>query len=92
MDDRYPPGILGVPTSPMWDFKTGHLKKEWKTVMEKHPWNFMSALDMGSDRLTIGYFQNQLDSQKYMLAEFSPQIAEIIAYKAAWKLLFNEEI
>ena len=68
----------------------GEVKKEWVELIVQHPWRFLAAFDLGGDR------QDQLAEYNITLRKFLNQIPEpareIVAYKAAWKLLFGEEL
>jgi hypothetical protein len=68
----------------------GSVKKEWVDLIVKQPWRFLAAFDLGGDR------QDQLPEYNTNLRKFLDQIPEpareIVAYKAAWKLLFGEEL
>jgi hypothetical protein len=68
----------------------GSVKKEWVELIVQYPWRFLAAFDLGGDR------QDQLPQYNKNLRNFLNQIPkpaqEIVAYKAAWKLLFGEEI
>ena len=72
----------------VWD--GGAVKKEWMELIVQHPWRFLAAFDLGGDR------QDQLAEYNANLRKFLNQIPEperqIVAYKAAWKLLFGEEL
>lgn len=66
------------------------VKKEWVELIERYPWRFLAAFDLGGDR------QDQLPDYNRNLRNFLGQLPEpareIVAYKAAWKLLFGEEL
>jgi len=68
----------------------GSVKKEWVDLIVQHPWRFLAAFDLGGDR------QDQLGEYNRKLRNFLNQIPdparEIVAYKAAWRLLFGEEL
>lgn len=74
----------------VWDSGTGQVGKEWVDLMAAHPWRFLAALDLGGDR------QDQLPEYSRNLRKFLNYLPEptrqIVAYKAAWKLLFGEEL
>ena len=59
-------------------------------MISDFPWRFLAALDIGGDRL------NKVEEWSRNLRQFlealPPDTREIVAYKAAWKLLFNEVI
>jgi len=62
---------------------------EWQQVINANPYRFLAALDIGGDRM------HQIEEWTRNLRSFintlPPSVREIVAYKAAWKLLFNEE-
>jgi predicted TIM-barrel fold metal-dependent hydrolase len=67
----------------------GSLKPEWRDLIIAHPRRFLSALDLGQDRLDkIGeYDANHRNFLKHLPAEIQHQVA----YRNAWSLLFDEE-
>jgi hypothetical protein len=54
------------------------------------PYRFLAALDLGGDR--IDKLDEWTRNLRFFLGLLPEKTAEIVAYKAAWKLLFNEEI
>jgi hypothetical protein len=68
----------------------GSVKKEWVDLIVQHPWRFLAAFDLGGDR------QDQLPEYNVNLRKFLNQLPDpergIVAYRAAWKLLFEEEL
>lgn len=73
-----------------WDLATGKLKSEWAKLIAGHPWRFMIALDLNP--FIMQSFSRKVDMQRAVLDSLPASVREIVAYKAAWKLLFNEEI
>lgn len=73
-----------------WDRTTGRLKPEWAKLIADHPWHFMTALDLNP--FIMGEFSHKVDMQRAILDSLPESAREIVAYKAAWKLLFNEDI
>jgi len=67
----------------------GGLKSEWRDLIVAYPNRFLSALDLGGDRLEriTEYDQNHRDFLKRLPAETQHQVA----YRSAWSLLFSEE-
>ena len=61
----------------------------WREVIAAHPYRFLAALDIGGDRMDrlASWTRNLRD----FLGELPSALAEVVAYKAAWKLLFGEE-
>ena len=87
-DSRYPASREFHAT--IWDRRSGGVKKEWAQLISDHPWRFLAALDIGGDRMdTLG--EKAQDLHRF-LAALPPKTAEIVATKAAWKLLFNEDL
>jgi len=67
----------------------GGLKPEWRELIAAHPKRFLSALDLGGDRLDriTEYDQNHRDFLKRLPTETQHQVA----YRSAWSLLFGQE-
>lgn len=65
------------------------LKPEWRELITAHPVRFLSALDLGQDRLDriVEYDMNHRDFLKQLPAETQHRVA----YRNAWLLLFGEE-
>lgn len=76
----------------LYDRSDGSLLPEWKAVMEKYPWRFLCGLDMGSDRCNPRQLLDRVATQRYLLGLLSPKAGEIVAWRAAWRLLFHEEL
>jgi hypothetical protein len=89
--DDYPNGSRNF-VNKYWDLHTRHLDPKWRKLFENYPWRFLVAFDLGSDRMSVDRLKNQIQAVNLLLAEFPPRVGEIIAYKAAWKLLFHEDI
>lgn len=74
----------------VWDRKNGGVKAAWLDLIKDYPYRFLAALDIGGDRM------NQVSKKTATLRRFLgylPQdVQEIVAYKAAWKLLFDETL
>ena len=68
---------------------TGELKPEWRDLIEAHPKRFLSALDLGQDRLDriTEYDRKHRDFLKCLQTDTRHQVA----YGNAWRLLFGEE-
>ncbi|HSN40694.1 MAG TPA: amidohydrolase, partial [Burkholderiales bacterium] len=73
-----------------WDRSTGKLKPEWAKLIADHPWRFMAALDLNP--FIMKNFARKVAMQRAVLDSLPASVREIVAYKAAWKLLFNEDI
>ncbi len=75
--------------SRIWDRNTGKLKPEWAQLIEDYPYHFLTAFDIGGDR--EDELKNKAISSREVLKSLSPKTQEIVAYKAFWKLVFNED-
>lgn len=73
-----------------WDHESGKLLPEWAKLIADHPWRFMTALDLNP--FIMDAFSRKVGMQRAVLNSLPPSVREIVAYKAAWKLLFNEDI
>ena len=78
------------PRNLMHDEKTDTMKPEWKALIEKHPWRFISGFELSSRELQR--LPSQVKRQRAILRQLSPRAAEIVAYKSAWKLFFHESL
>lgn len=67
----------------------GGLKSEWRDLIVAHPLRFLSALDLGQDRLEkiAEYDRNH----RNFLEQLPTETRHRVAYQNAWLLLFNEE-
>lgn len=72
-----------------WDRATGRLKPEWAALIAEHPWRFMVALDLNP--FIMQGFSRKVAMQRAVLDSLPESVQEIVAYKAAWKLFFNED-
>ncbi len=70
----------------------GDIGADWKALIEDMPWRFLAALDIGGDRQTSSHLEQWTAGLRRFLDRLSPGAREIVAYKAAWKLLFGETI
>lgn len=68
----------------------GVVERAWVQLIADYPYRFLAALDIGGDRL------NAVRKNTRILRSFISNLPkgtrEIVAYKAAWRLLFNEDI
>jgi len=62
----------------------------WIQVITDHPYRFLAALDIGGDR--IDHVRKNTRTLRAFISNLPKVTQEIVAYKAAWKLLFNEDI
>ncbi|MCX5795451.1 MAG: amidohydrolase family protein [Elusimicrobia bacterium] len=87
-DQVYPLG--GPPISLWWDSSTGRMTREGQQLVRDYPWRFLAALDMGP--LHAESAAAQIRGCIAWLDNLPSQTRAIVAYKAAWKLLFAEEL
>ena len=76
--------------STIWDKNSGKLKNEWTQLIEEFPYHFLTAFDIGGDR--HDELSEKIKISREILKSLSPKTQEIVAYKAFWKLVFNEMI
>jgi len=74
----------------VWNHATGKVKQEWVDLIADHPWRFLAAFDLGGDRMDE--LPEKADIFRQFMKNLPEPCREIVAYKAAWKLLFNEEL
>ncbi len=67
----------------------GGLREEWLELMVSYPGRFLSALDLGGDRINQlpEYDRKHRDFLSYLPRDVQHQIA----YRSAWKLLFQDD-
>ncbi len=67
----------------------GGLKSEWRDLIVAHPRRFLSALDLGQDRLDeIAKYDN---NHRNFLKQLPTETQHLVAYRNTWLLLFGEE-
>jgi hypothetical protein len=67
----------------------GDLKAEWRDLIVAHPERFLSALDLGADRLhRIGEWDR---THRAFLKRLPTSTQHQLAYRSAWSLLFGED-
>lgn len=67
----------------------GGLKNEWRDLIVAYPGRFLSALDLGQDRL---HKMNEYDQKHRVFLDCLPEATRHqVAYRSAWSLLFGEE-
>jgi hypothetical protein len=85
---NYP--LNGPPVSLWWDMRSGKMKSEGVKLVSDQPWRFLAALDQGFDR--AAQTPEMVQDLMLFLDSLPPRAREIVAYRAAWKLLFAEEL
>ena len=67
----------------------GSLNSEWRDIIVAHPKRFLSALDLGGDRLDrIAEYDQK---HRNFLSRLPTETQHQVAYRSAWSLLFGEE-
>ena len=80
--------VSGQRHSRIWS-DNGDIKPEWRDLIAAHPGRFLSALDLGQDRLhRIAEYDQK---HRHFLSLLPESIRHEVGYRNAWKLLFNEE-
>lgn len=67
----------------------GSLKPEWLDLIATYPKRFLSALDLGGDR--IERIAEWDKNHRNFLQRLPRETQHQVAYRSAWSLLFNEE-
>jgi len=86
---RYPGS--GALASVLWRPGRRRLAPEWKAVIEGRPWRFLAALDLGNDSMGKDSLSQEVEELRSLLGELSPETARIVAFGAAWRLIFHED-
>ncbi len=68
----------------------GRIKQAWIDLITDYPYRFVAALDIGGDR--VNHMKKNTQRLRKFIRNLPKETREIVAYKAAWKLLFNEEL
>lgn len=80
--------VSGQRHSRIWS-DNGDIKPKWRDLIAAHPGRFLSALDLGQDRLhRIAEYDQK---HRHFLSLLPESIRHEVGYRNAWKLLFNEE-
>lgn len=68
---------------------SGELQPDWLELITAHPGRFLSALDLGQDRLhrIVEYDQKH----RQFLSKLPEPVRAAVAYRNGWRLLFGEE-
>ncbi|MBI3372409.1 MAG: amidohydrolase [Betaproteobacteria bacterium] len=68
---------------------SGGLEDEWRRLIVAHPGRFLSALDLGQDRLQrIDEYDRK---HRDFLGQLPAETRYDVAYRSAWSLLFGEQ-
>ena len=73
----------------LWRFGN-EVKSAWIQLIVDYPYRFLAALDIGGDR--IDHVRKKTRTLRAFMSNLPKETQEIVAYKAAWKLLYNENI
>lgn len=82
-------GLSGERHARIWD-SSGDIRREWKDLIQEQPWRFLAALDIGGDRMER--VEEWAKGLRRFLDRIPGKARAIVAYGAAWKLLFGEAI
>lgn len=72
----------------IWD-ASGGLKSEWRDLIVAHSGRFLSALDLGQDRL--GKIAEYDRNHRNFLQRLPTETQHHVAYRNFWRLVFGEE-
>jgi hypothetical protein len=64
--------------------------REWNELIVARPYRFLAALDIGGDRMHR--VEEWTRTLRDLLQTLPAETREIVAYKAAWRLLFAETL
>lgn len=68
---------------------SGDIKPEWLEVIRNHPQSFLSALDLGNDRVDrIAEYDHK---HRTFLGKLPEDLRHLVAYENTWRLLFGED-
>lgn len=87
-DSEYPGS--GELHARVWENSLGRVKPGWVKVISENPWRFLAALDLGGDRMDD--LPKPVRTLRLFLESLSPEVREIVGYKAPWKMLFDESL
>lgn len=80
--------LSGQLHSRIWS-SDGSLKPDWRDLIVAHPKRFLSALDLGGDRI---HQINEYDHKHRVFLNHLPvETRHQVAYRSAWALLFGED-
>ena len=79
--------VSGQRHSRIWG-GTGSIAPDWRDLLVAYPHRFLSALDLGGDR--IDRLERYDQGQRSFLAQLPQEVQRRVAYANAWELLFNE--
>lgn len=74
----------------VWKKSGREVEQLWIDLITDYPYRFVAALDIGGDR--IDHVNKNSKTLREFINNLPKGIQEIVAYKASWKLLFNEDL
>jgi len=74
----------------VWRKSGSGVEQAWIDLITDYPYRFLSALDIGGDR--VDHVSNNTQTLRTFIDNLPKETQEVVAYKAAWKLLFSEDI
>ena len=74
----------------VWKESGRGVEQAWIDLIIDYPYRFLAALDIGGDR--VDHVSKNTRTLRVFMDSLPKEIQEVVAYKAAWKLLFNEDI
>lgn len=74
----------------VWKKSGGGVEQFWIDLITDYPYRFVAALDIGGDRMD--HLAGDVRTLRAFMDCLPQKTREVVAYKAAWKLLFDEDI
>ncbi|MBU1342735.1 MAG: amidohydrolase [Proteobacteria bacterium] len=74
----------------VWNNPGHGVKQAWIDLITDHPYRFLAALDIGGDRMD--HVSKNTKTLRAFIGNLPKETQDVVAYKAAWKLIFNEDI
>lgn len=74
----------------VWRKSGSAVEQAWLDLVTDYPYRFLAALDIGGDR--TDHVSKNTRTLRTFIDNLPKETQEVVAYKAAWKLLFNEDI
>lgn len=66
------------------------IEQAWIDLITDYPYRFLAALDVAGDR--VDHVSKNTLTLRAFIDNLPKETQEVVAYKAAWKLLFSEYI
>ena len=74
----------------VWGKSGSAVGQAWLDLIADYPYRFLAALDIGGDR--VDRVSKNTQTIRAFIDSLPKETQEVVAYKAAWKLLFSEDI